>query len=162
MALGAELEELHAPLARQGGGGGGELLRVRLLGLEGRPGDAAVERHAERAGGLREVVDFTLFGKRFQAISAGPHHEFNDAISIVVQCDDQAELDRYWDALLEGGGKAQACGWLMLWSSLADRSRRPGRDDGRQGSGSGEALAGVRRFDVPEYPNSLRFLADRP
>ncbi len=58
------------------------------------------------------VVDFTLFGQRFQAISAGPHHEFNDAISMVVLCDDQAELDRYWNALLEGG-KAQACGWLI-------------------------------------------------
>jgi predicted 3-demethylubiquinone-9 3-methyltransferase (glyoxalase superfamily) len=59
-----------------------------------------------------KVVDFTLFGQRFQAITAGPHHEFNDAISIVVACDDQAELDRYWNALLAGGGKAQACGWL--------------------------------------------------
>jgi predicted 3-demethylubiquinone-9 3-methyltransferase (glyoxalase superfamily) len=59
------------------------------------------------------VVDFTLLGQRFQAMSAGPHHEFNDAISIVVRCDDQAELDRYWDALLEGGGKPQACGWLI-------------------------------------------------
>jgi predicted 3-demethylubiquinone-9 3-methyltransferase (glyoxalase superfamily) len=63
--------------------------------------------------GSVKVVDFTLFGQRFQAISAGPHHEFNDAISIVVLCDDQAELDRYWDALLRGGGKAQACGWLI-------------------------------------------------
>ncbi|WNG53902.1 VOC family protein [Archangium gephyra] len=63
--------------------------------------------------GSVKVVDFTLLGQRFQAITAGPHHEFNDAISIVVQCDDQAELDRYWNALLEGGGKAQACGWLI-------------------------------------------------
>lgn len=59
------------------------------------------------------VVDFTLFGQRFQAMSAGPHHDFNDAISFVVLCDDQAELDRYWRALLEGGGREQACGWLM-------------------------------------------------
>jgi predicted 3-demethylubiquinone-9 3-methyltransferase (glyoxalase superfamily) len=63
--------------------------------------------------GSVKVVDFTLFGQRFQAISAGPHHEFNDAISIVVLCDDQAELDRYWNALLKGGGKPQACGWLI-------------------------------------------------
>ena len=63
--------------------------------------------------GSVHVVDFTLFGQRFQAISAGPHHEFNDAISLVVACDDQAELDRYWNALLEGGGKPQACGWLI-------------------------------------------------
>ena len=63
--------------------------------------------------GSVKVVDFTLFGQPFQAMSAGPHHEFNDAISIVVSCDDQAELDRYWDALLAGGGKPQACGWLI-------------------------------------------------
>jgi predicted 3-demethylubiquinone-9 3-methyltransferase (glyoxalase superfamily) len=60
-----------------------------------------------------KVVDFTLFGQRFQAMSAGPHHEFNDAISMVVLCDDQTELDRYWNALLEGGGEPQACGWLI-------------------------------------------------
>ena len=45
--------------------------------------------------GSVRVVNFTLFGQRFQAMSAGPHHEFNDAISMVVLCDDQAELDRY-------------------------------------------------------------------
>lgn len=63
--------------------------------------------------GSVKVVDFRLFGQRFQAMTAGPHHDFNDAISIVVECDDQAELDRYWTALLEGGGKPQACGWLI-------------------------------------------------
>jgi predicted 3-demethylubiquinone-9 3-methyltransferase (glyoxalase superfamily) len=63
--------------------------------------------------GSVRVVDFTLLGQRFQAMSAGPHHPFNDAISMVVLCDDQAELDRYWDALLEGGGAPQACGWLV-------------------------------------------------
>lgn len=63
--------------------------------------------------GSVKVVDFTLFGQRFQAITAGPHHPFNDAISMVVLCEDQKELDRYWDALLEGGGKPAACGWLV-------------------------------------------------
>lgn len=63
--------------------------------------------------GSVKVVDFTLFGQPFQAMSAGPHHEFNDAISLSVLCDDQAELDRYWNALLEGGGKPAACGWLV-------------------------------------------------
>src|SRR5262249_14235625 len=50
--------------------------------------------------GSVKVVDFTLLGQPFQAMTAGPHHDFNDAISIVVRCDDQAELDRYWDALI--------------------------------------------------------------
>jgi predicted 3-demethylubiquinone-9 3-methyltransferase (glyoxalase superfamily) len=63
--------------------------------------------------GSVKVVNFVLFGQRFQAMTAGPHHDFNDAISIVVECEDQAELDRYWDALLQGGGTPQACGWLI-------------------------------------------------
>jgi predicted 3-demethylubiquinone-9 3-methyltransferase (glyoxalase superfamily) len=63
--------------------------------------------------GSVKVVDFTLFGQRFQAMTAGPHHDFNDAISMVVECDDQAELDRYWNALLASGGQTQACGWLI-------------------------------------------------
>ena len=58
------------------------------------------------------VVNFTLFGQKFIAMSAGPHHEFNDAISFMVNCTSQAEIDRYWNAILEGGGKEQACGWI--------------------------------------------------
>src|SRR5213082_2640587 len=61
--------------------------------------------------GSVKLVEFTLFGQPFMAMSAGPLDPFNHAISFVVNCDDQAELDRYWNALLEGG-KAEACGWL--------------------------------------------------
>ena len=59
------------------------------------------------------VVEFTLCGQAFMSISAGPHHEFNDAVSFLVNCDSQAEIDRYWDALLKSGGKPQACGWII-------------------------------------------------
>jgi predicted 3-demethylubiquinone-9 3-methyltransferase (glyoxalase superfamily) len=61
--------------------------------------------------GSVKVVDFTLFGQRFTAMSAGKHDAFNHAISFVVHCETQDEVDRYWDALLEGG-QAEACGWL--------------------------------------------------
>lgn len=59
------------------------------------------------------VVEFTLFGQAFSAMSAGPHDPFNDAISLMVQCGSQAEIDRYWNAILENGGKPQACGWII-------------------------------------------------
>jgi predicted 3-demethylubiquinone-9 3-methyltransferase (glyoxalase superfamily) len=59
------------------------------------------------------VVELTLCGQAFMAISAGPHHEFNDAVSFLVNCDSQAEIDRYWNALLQAGGKPQACGWII-------------------------------------------------
>lgn len=57
------------------------------------------------------VVEFTLFGQPFLAMSAGPLDPFNHAISLAVTCEDQAELDQYWYALLKGG-EAEQCGWL--------------------------------------------------
>jgi len=62
--------------------------------------------------GSVKIVEFVLFGQPFVAMSAGPLDKFNHAISFVVSCEDQAELDRYWNALLQGG-KAEACGWLQ-------------------------------------------------
>jgi predicted 3-demethylubiquinone-9 3-methyltransferase (glyoxalase superfamily) len=63
--------------------------------------------------GSVKVVEFTLFGQTFMAMSAGPHHEFNDAVSFTVKCSTQQEIDSYWNAILENGGKPQACGWIM-------------------------------------------------
>jgi predicted 3-demethylubiquinone-9 3-methyltransferase (glyoxalase superfamily) len=63
--------------------------------------------------GTVTIVEFTLCGQAFMSISAGPHDEFNDAISFLVNCDSQAELDRYWNALQKNGGKPQACGWII-------------------------------------------------
>lgn len=58
------------------------------------------------------TVSFELNGLRLAAINGGPHFKFTEAISLVVHCKDQAEIDKYWNALLEGGGKEQMCGWL--------------------------------------------------
>lgn len=61
--------------------------------------------------GSVKVVEFVLFGQSFVAMSAGPLDPFNHAVSFVVNCEDQAEVDRYWNALLQGGTPEQ-CGWL--------------------------------------------------
>jgi predicted 3-demethylubiquinone-9 3-methyltransferase (glyoxalase superfamily) len=61
--------------------------------------------------GSVKVVEFELCGQAFVAMSAGPLDPFNHAVSFVVNCEDQAELDRYWNALLEGGAPEE-CGWL--------------------------------------------------
>jgi predicted 3-demethylubiquinone-9 3-methyltransferase (glyoxalase superfamily) len=61
--------------------------------------------------GSVKVVEFTLLGQPFMAISAGPLDAFNHSVSFMVQCDDQAEIDRLWAALSEGG-KVERCGWL--------------------------------------------------
>lgn len=57
------------------------------------------------------IIDFELDGAAFQAIGAGPLDPFNHAISIVVNCDTQAEIDRIWNALIVGG-QVEQCGWL--------------------------------------------------
>lgn len=62
--------------------------------------------------GSVKLVEFILCGQPFTAMTAGPLDPFNHAISFVVNCADQNELDRYWNALLDGG-KAEACGWLQ-------------------------------------------------
>jgi predicted 3-demethylubiquinone-9 3-methyltransferase (glyoxalase superfamily) len=91
------------------------------------------------AGGNGSVdcVEFRLFGQPFFAMSAGEHHPFNDAISFGVYCRTQAEIDRYWKALLKNGGKEVACGWIndpygvrwqivpvVLMEMMADRDRK--------------------------------------
>ena len=61
--------------------------------------------------GSVQVIEFTLGGQQFLALNAGPLDPFNHAISFVVNCDDQAEVDRLWDAL-SAGGSIERCGWL--------------------------------------------------
>ena len=61
------------------------------------------------AGGA--VVEFELEGRRFQAFDGGPMFSFTPAISLVVACETQDEIDYYWERLSEGGAESQ-CGWL--------------------------------------------------
>ncbi len=57
------------------------------------------------------TVEFTLNGQDFVALNGGPDFKFTEAISLVVNCETQAEVDRYWKGL-SAGGKKVACGWL--------------------------------------------------
>jgi predicted 3-demethylubiquinone-9 3-methyltransferase (glyoxalase superfamily) len=112
--------------------------------------------------GSVKVVDFTLFGQRYQAMTAGPHHEFNDAMSLVVLADDQAELDRYWNALLEGGGKPQACGWLIdrygvRWQIVPSKfdEMMADKDEARSKRVT-DAMMKMVKFDIAELEKAYR------
>lgn len=85
-------------------------LYVSLLG--GRI--TSVSRYGEGApwpAGTAMMVEFELRGRPFQALNGGPHFRFTEAISMSVSCEDQAEIDRLWNALTEGGVESR-CGWL--------------------------------------------------
>ncbi|CAL9346365.1 hypothetical protein SUDANB121_00386 [Nocardiopsis dassonvillei] len=58
------------------------------------------------------TVDFEIQGQRITALNGGPEFTFTEAFSLQVLCEDQAESDRYWYALIEGGGQESQCGWL--------------------------------------------------
>jgi predicted 3-demethylubiquinone-9 3-methyltransferase (glyoxalase superfamily) len=62
--------------------------------------------------GMVMTVDFTLAGQQLQGLNGGPEFKFNEAVSFVIDCDDQAEVDRLWDALTASGGEPGPCGWL--------------------------------------------------
>lgn len=86
------------------------------------------ERH--ETDGISEgtvmTVEFQLEGLDFVALNGGPHFKFTEAISFIVHCKDQGELDYYWEKLSEGGDeKAQVCGWLkdkfgVSWQIVPD------------------------------------------
>jgi predicted 3-demethylubiquinone-9 3-methyltransferase (glyoxalase superfamily) len=66
----------------------------------------------KRPAGSAMTVEFELDGQRFLALNGGPIFKFNEAISLQVFCEDQNEIDHYWDRLQEGGGEPGPCGWL--------------------------------------------------
>ncbi len=83
-----------------------------------------------------QLVEFELNGQKFSALNGGPAFTFNEAISVVVQCQDQAEVDYYWDRLTDGGQQI-ACGWLrdkygLCWqivpTAFFDMVRDPDQD----------------------------------
>jgi len=106
--------------------------------------------------GTVEVVEFTLCGQTFLAIGAGPHDPFNDAISLHVTCEDQAEIDRYWNGLLAGGGKPVACGWLtdrygVRWQISPRRLGELMKDSDRaRAKRVTEAMLKMVKFDIVE------------
>jgi predicted 3-demethylubiquinone-9 3-methyltransferase (glyoxalase superfamily) len=75
--------------------------------------------------GAAMLVEFELNGQKFSGLNGGPQYKFNEAVSIVVPCADQAEVDYYWDRLSEGGNEI-ACGWVkdrygLCWQIVPER-----------------------------------------
>lgn len=111
--------------------------------------------------GSVKVVEFTLLGQPFMAISAGPLDPFNHAISFIVECDDQAEIDRYW-AKLGDGGKPEACGWIrdrygLCWqivpASMGAMMRDPDRAAAKRAA---EAMMKMVKFDIAALEKAYR------
>jgi len=100
------------------------------------------------------TVEFTLAGRPFIGLNGGPEFSFTEAVSFSIDCKDQGEVDRYWDALIEGGGEPSQCGWLkdrfgVSWQviprQLPELLNGPDRDGARRAM---EAMLQMSKIDV--------------
>ena len=117
---------------------------------------------APREAGMVMTVDFELDGQRFTGINGGPDFKFDEAVSFLIECEDQGELDRYWEALLADGGEELVCGWLKDRFGLAWQVVPKGMEELFADADKGraeramKAMLGMRKLDIAE----LRAAAD--
>jgi predicted 3-demethylubiquinone-9 3-methyltransferase (glyoxalase superfamily) len=119
-----------------------------------RYGEAGREIHGRPAGSVM-VVAFELDGQAFTALNGGPLFKFNEAISLQVFCDTQAEVDHYWEKLSAGGDtKAQQCGWLkdkygVSWQVVPKILLEMVNDpDSKKSQRTFEAMLQMKKLDI--------------
>src|SRR3954471_8198 len=102
------------------------------------------------------TVEFTLRGQRLVGINGGPEFGFSEAVSFMIDCPDQAEVDRYWDALTAGGGEPGPCGWLkdrfgVSWQVVPRRLNELIQSlDGAAAERAMQAMLSMSKIDVAE------------
>ncbi|MET0629140.1 MAG: VOC family protein [Acidimicrobiia bacterium] len=108
-----------------------------------------------REAGTVLTVDFVLDGQPYTAINGGPEFTFDEAISLLVNCADQEEVDYYWNALCDGGEESQ-CGWLkdkygLSWQIVPEGMEAVLNDpDPARGQRAMKAMLGMKKLDLAE------------
>jgi predicted 3-demethylubiquinone-9 3-methyltransferase (glyoxalase superfamily) len=108
---------------------------------------------AGKAGSVL-VVTFTLAGQSFMALNGGARFEYTPAVSFKIDCEDQAEVDRLWDALTANGGEAGRCGWLkdrygLSWQIVPTALPKYLGGQNREGAGRAmQAMLGMGKLDI--------------
>jgi predicted 3-demethylubiquinone-9 3-methyltransferase (glyoxalase superfamily) len=129
----------------------------RIDGVQRSPSDNPSMREGEVL-----LVDFTLAGQKLQGLNGGPEFKFSEAVSLVIQCEDQAEVDRLWDTLTKDGGEPGPCGWLkdrfgLSWQivprELNEMLGAPDKDGARRAM---QAMLEMKKLDVEECRRAFR------
>jgi predicted 3-demethylubiquinone-9 3-methyltransferase (glyoxalase superfamily) len=100
------------------------------------------------------LVDFTVAGQHFTGLNGGPQFPFTEAISFVIDCEDQAEVDRLWEALTANGGSPGQCGWLkdrfgMSWQIVPRQlGEMLGDPDPEKSRRAMEAMLKMSKIDI--------------
>ena len=113
-----------------------------------------LRRGRTRPEGTVLTVDFELDGQQFTAINGGPMFTFDEAVSLLINCADQAEIDYYWDKLTADGGEESQCGWLkdkfgLSWQVVpADWAEMMTDPDQDRVERAMQAMFGMKKLDI--------------
>ena len=116
--------------------------------------DVTKHENADPSGATVTLVTFELDGQQFIGMNAGPEFKFNESVSIMVACEDQAEVDRLWNALTANGGEESMCGWLkdrygLSWQIVPKRLNELLADPDSEKAGRAlQAMLQMRKLDV--------------
>ena len=108
------------------------------------------------------TVEFEILGSKYTALNGGPMFSFTEAFSIVVLCQDQSEVDKYWDALTSNGGSAGRCGWLkdkfgLSWQIIPKQlGECLGNPDPEKSAAAMKAMLGMSKLIVSELEAAVR------
>jgi predicted 3-demethylubiquinone-9 3-methyltransferase (glyoxalase superfamily) len=114
-----------------------------------------------REAGMVMTVEFELDGQRFVGINGGPEFTFDEAMSLEIVCEDQEEVDYYWERLTDGGEESQ-CGWLkdrfgLSWQITPDRLLELIDDpDPARAAAATKAMLGMRKIVISELEDAVR------
>jgi predicted 3-demethylubiquinone-9 3-methyltransferase (glyoxalase superfamily) len=116
--------------------------------------DAEITNLARYPDGRVLTMNFRLKDQKFMALNGGPQFQFTEAISFMVDCKDQAEVDYYWDNLVADGGEESQCSWLkdkfgLSWQIIPEALPRLLGGSDRQGAGRAmQAMMGMKKIIV--------------
>lgn len=100
------------------------------------------------------LVDFTLAGQKYSGLNGGPQFPFTEAVSFIIHCEDQAEVDRLWEAIEGNGGKPSACGWIrdrwgLSWQIVPEEMLQMLSSDDRAGAERAmQAMLEMSKLDI--------------
>ena len=105
------------------------------------------------SAGNEIIVECTVLGRAFQGLNGGPQFKHDEAVSFMVLTDDQAETDRYWDAIVGGGGQASECGWCkdrwgVCWQITPRTLIEALKAGGAEAKRAFDAMATMGKIDV--------------
>jgi predicted 3-demethylubiquinone-9 3-methyltransferase (glyoxalase superfamily) len=127
------------------------LFKNSKLGKVGRYSDAGPGNP-----GSVMAVEFEINGQKFMGLNGGPEFKFSEAISFQVHCDDQAEVDHYWNRFVEDGGEEGPCGWLkdkygVAWQIIPAGAIELVTDpDPEKAKRASEAMFKMKKLDIEE------------